>query len=278
MPAPPKSDATPNEMEAMNCQTVRNKILALPDPRHVPDAFRSHVDACAGCRAWAELAGRLEGLVAQLAAPAGPADKKAALLAKLRTQPATVEVAREEPATLRAWVKQNATLVGGLAAAVLVAFGAWATIGKNGPKPDLAEKTPRDPFLEKMVQRDVALARAATPAQKLVALGGLADDLSAEARGLARIASPDELKDVARWFDRVVKDGLVPRAKDLTTDAGSTPAERKAQLADLAARLGHAADEVKKASGEVPPDAKPVLERIADTARFGQKKLQDLAG
>lgn len=262
----------------MNCQTVQNKILALPDPRHVPDALRAHVNACAGCRAWAELAGRLEGLVAQLSIPAAPADKKAALLAKLRTQPAAVEVAREEPATFRAWVKQNATLVGGLAAAVLVAFGAWATIGKNSPKPDLAEKTPRDPFLEKMVQRDVALARAGTPAQKLVALGGLADDLSAEARGLARIASPDELKDVARWFDRVVKDGLVPRAKDLTTDAGSTPAERKAQLADLAARLGHAADEVKKASGEVPPDAKPVLERIADTARFGQKKLQDLAG
>ena len=224
----------------MNCQTVQNKILALPDPRHVPDALRAHVNACAGCRAWAELAGRLEGLVAQLSIPAAPADKKAALLAKLRTQPAAVEVAREEPATFRAWVKQNATLVGGLAAA--------------------------------------ALARAGTPAQKLVALGGLADDLSAEARGLARIASPDELKDVARWFDRVVKDGLVPRAKDLTTDAGSTPAERKAQLADLAARLGHAADEVKKASGEVPPDAKPVLERIADTARFGQKKLQDLAG
>ncbi|WP_439629167.1 hypothetical protein [Gemmata sp.] len=262
----------------MNCQTVQNKILALPDPRHVPDALRSHVNACAGCRAWAELAGRLEGLVAQLTAPAAPADKKAALIAKLRTQPATVEVATEGPATFRTWVKQNAALVGGLAAAVLVAVGAWAMLGRNGPRPDVELASPRDPFLEKMVQRDVALAKAATPAQKLQALGGLADDLSAEARGLARIASPDELKDVARWFDRVVKEGVVPRAKDLSSDAGSTPAERKAQLADLATRLGHAADEVKKASGEVPPDAKPILERIADTARFGQKKLQDLAG
>jgi hypothetical protein len=265
-------------MQAMNCQTVQNKILALPDPRHVPDALRAHVNACAGCRAWADLAGRLEGLVAQLSVPAGPADKKAALIAKLRTQPATVEVATERPATFRTWVKQNAALVGGLAAAVLVAVGAWAMIGKNGTKEVADVTSPRDPFLEKMVQRDVALAKAATPSQKLQALGGLADDLSAEARGLARIASPDELKDVARWFDRVVKEGVVPRAKDLSGDAGSTPAERKAQLADLATRLGHAADEVKKASGEVPPDAKPILERIADTARFGQKKLQDLAG
>jgi len=261
----------------MNCQTVQNKILTLPDPRHIPDSLREHVGSCGACRTWAELAGRLEGFLERLPTPAAPSDKKAALIARLQRHPETVELAAEQPRSFREFLRQNATLVGGLAAAIMVAIGVWATLGKNGTKQDVEVATPKDPFLEKMVQRDVALAKATTYGQKLEALGGLADDLSAEARGLARIANPDELRDVARWFDRIVKDGMIRQAEKMPGNA-MTPAERKAQLTELARKLGETADEVKKATGEVPPDAKPILERIADTARFGQKKLQDMAG
>ncbi|MBA4191854.1 MAG: hypothetical protein C0467_28070 [Planctomycetaceae bacterium] len=260
----------------MNCQTVQNKILTLPDPRHVPAALRAHVEGCGACRVWAELAGRLENLIQRLPTPAAPSNKKAALIAKLRHEPASIELAAERPHAFREFLRHNASLVGGLAAAVLVAVGAWAMLGKN-TKQDVEFATPKDPFLEKMVQRDVALAKANGPAQKLQVLGGLADDLSAEARGLARLANQDELKDVARWYDRVVTDGLVRQAEAMNVNA-MTPAERKAQLTELARKLGATADEVKKAAGEVPPDAKPILERIVDTARFGQKKLQDMAG
>src|SRR6478735_3879252 len=64
----------------MNCQTVQNKILALADPRLVPDPLRSHVAGCAACQAWAQQAARLEGLLEQLPAPSAPADKKTALV------------------------------------------------------------------------------------------------------------------------------------------------------------------------------------------------------
>ncbi|MCE9567733.1 MAG: hypothetical protein K8U57_37510 [Planctomycetes bacterium] len=260
----------------MNCQTIQNKILTLPDPRHVPDSLRAHVGSCGACKVWAELAGRLEGILERLPTPSAPRDKKAALIANLMKQQAKVEVASKQPSRFRDFIRQNATLVGSLAAAVLVAVGFWA-MPKNGPKPDVAIGTPKDPFLEKMVQRDVALAKATTHAQKFQALGGLADDLSTEARGLARIANPEELKDVARWFDRVVNVGMIKQAEKMP-DSAMSPAEKKTQLTDLARKLGQTADEMKKATGEVSPEAKPILERIADTARFGQKKLQDLAG
>jgi hypothetical protein len=261
----------------MNCQAVQNKILALPDPRQVPEQLRAHVVGCGACRAWAEHAARTEGLLEQLPVPPAPADKKSALIAELTRGTVVAEPApQREP--LRDFLRRNATLVGGLAAALLLAVGWWLSVG--GGRKDVAtpQAPPKDPFLEKVVQRDVALANADTPAKKLQALGGLADDLSAEARGLARIASPDELKDIARWYDRVVKDGLVKRAETLTNSVAMTPAERKAEFEALARRLGTAADEVKKMTGEVSPDAKPALERIADTARDGQKKLTELAG
>ena len=37
----------------MNCQAIQNRILALPDPRHIPEPLREHVLACAVCLAWA---------------------------------------------------------------------------------------------------------------------------------------------------------------------------------------------------------------------------------
>jgi hypothetical protein len=260
----------------MNCETIQKKLLMLQDPRRVPDSLRSHLADCGSCRVWAERAGRLEGLLQRLPTPTAPRNKKAAFIADLM-KPAPVELAAKTSGSFREWLTRNASLVGGLAAAIVVAVGAWSML-KTGPRPDTdLAATPKDPFLEKMVQRDVALAKANTPAQKLQALGGMADDLSAEARGLSRLANPDELKDVAKWYDRVVREGLVKQASQMN-DRVMSPAERKAQLTELARKLGETADEVKKASGEVPPEAKPILERMVESARFGKEKLEKLAG
>jgi hypothetical protein len=262
----------------MNCQTVQNKILALPDPRLIPDPLRDHVAGCAACQAWARQAARLEALVEQLPAPAAPAGKKVALVGDLtRPGPAVArplaEPARSGDSVLH-FLRRNAALVGGLAAAVLVALGGWLYWTRS-PKPDMAQPTPEDPFLKKMVERDVALAKADTPAKRLQVLGGMADDLSAQARGLSRVASADELRDLARWYDKVVKDALVKQAEKLPPLA-MPEAERQAQFKALADKLGDTAADADKMMGDVPPDAKPALQKIADSAREGQKKLMAL--
>jgi len=268
----------------MNCQVVQNKILALPDPRLIPDPLRAHVAGCAACQAWAKQAARLEALLEQLPTPLAPADKKDALIDDLArgrpiiTRPAATPARPSEHRESRVltFLRRNAALVGGLAAAVLVALGAWALFHGNGPKPETAQPLPDDPFLKKVVQRDLAMAKADTPAKRLQVLGGLADDLSAQARALARVASPDELKDLARWYDKVVKDALMKQAENMNRQVAMTPAEREAQFKSLAEKLGETAAETDKLVGEVPPEAKPALQKIADSARDGQQKLKKL--
>ena len=261
----------------MNCQTIQNRILALPDPRQIPDALVAHVAGCAGCRVWAEQAARLEGLLERLPVPPAPADKKSDLIADLARGP--VAVPAREPFAAPSFLQRNAALVGGLAAAVAVAVGAWLLFTGNGtPEMIAKDRTPKHPFLEKVVQHDVALAKADSPAKRLDAFGGLAGDISAEARGLARIANADELKDVARWYDRVVKDGMMKQAEILAkSDLTVPPAERKSRLEALAGKLAATAGETEKAAGEVPENAKGTLQRIANTARDGEKKLRQLA-
>lgn len=264
----------------MNCQTVQNAILALPDPRRVPESLRVHVAGCAGCRVWAERVGRLESLLEQLPTPPAPLDKKNALIAELAAGPIITRPlaspARKSSA-LREFFQRNGTLLGALAAGLLVAVGGWwAFSGKGNPQVAAVEGTPKHPFLDKVVQRDVALAKADGPAKKLQILGGLAEDLSGEARALSRIASPEELQDVARWFDRVVKSGIVKQAEKIPPQA-MTPTELKAQFTDLANKLNATANEVERAMGEVPPESKPALQRIVDVARDGQKKLGEVA-
>ena len=260
----------------MNCQVIQNKILALPDPRLVPEPLLAHVAGCAACQEWAKQAARLEGLLEQLPAPPAPADRKTVLVGKLvRGEPLTTQplaTPAQPRETVLVFLQRNAATVGGLAAAVLLALGVWAFFPKSGPKPEMAS-IPDDPFLKKMVQRDLALAKADTPAKRLQVLSEMADDLSVQARALARVASPDELRDLARWYDKVVKDAIVKQAENLPIHA-IDQTERQKEFKALADRLGETAAETDKLLGAVPPDAKPALQKIADAARDGQKKLK----
>ena len=270
----------------MNCQATQNRILALPDPRQIPDPLREHVLACAACRAWAEQAARLEGLLEHLPVPPAPADKKGELIEDLTRDPFALPTPARRPYVVAgpSFLRRNARLVGALAAAVVVAVGAWVAFsGRGGPTVAQPAPTPKHPFLEKVSRRNVELAKVdlqqpGAAGRRLDILAGLADDLSSEARGLARIADPDELRDVAQWYDSVVRRGVVTQAERLAADELNVPAaERQAKLRSLAARLGEAAGETEAAAAEVPQNAKPTLERIATTARDGEKKLRELA-
>jgi hypothetical protein len=268
----------------MNCQAVQNQILGLPDPRELPPPLRQHVLACAECRAWAARAARLEAVLAWLPVPAAPGDKKEALIGELMAaepviRPMVVPAARPGfGAVAVRLLRRNAASVGGLAAAVLVAVGlSWVWPGKPGGLP-VAERTPKDPFLQKFVAGNTALARATTPARKLEELGKLTAAVSAETRGMARIATGAELKEMAGWYETYVRDAMVPRAKELRSQPQADGADAAQLLDSLAAKLGADAAETEKLAGEAPQDAKPALKRMADAARDGEKSLRATAG
>jgi hypothetical protein len=257
----------------MNCQTVQNKVLALPDPRQVPDALRDHVAGCPACLAWWKQAARLEQLLELLPAPPPPADKKAAMIGELtEAGPVIKSVPRPAAADRPLVSRRILTYAAGLAAAVLVGVGIWL-IAKPGHKQETAQPAgPRHPLLDKVMQRDLALMRANKPEQKLEILGGLADDLAGETRSLARAASADELNELAGLYKQVVNDGIVKQAEGIQPN-NMTPDQRKTLFDKLAAKLADTAAEADKAAAEAPPESKPALKRIADTARDGQRKL-----
>lgn len=264
----------------MNCQAIQNKVLALPDPRRLPDELREHVEACAGCRAWWQQAAKLERLLERLPAPPAPADKKTAMIDDLTAAGPVIRTVPRlaEPAGLPGgdFLRRNSRYVAALAAAVLVVLGGWLLLKPNGQKGEVAA-APRHPLLEKLVQRDVALARATTSAQRLEILGGLADDLSGETRSLARVASPEDLDALARWFDGIVRKGIVDRAGSVAGLNTLTPAEKAELFTRLADKLAEAGREAEKVAGESPPHSQPALKKMADTAKDGQAKLRELA-
>ncbi len=261
----------------MTCQSAQARILALPDPRQLPDAFRAHVDACPDCRAhWAQAA-RLEALVAALPVPPAPAGKKESLLEDLAAD--ALIFPKVAPAPRRAWnlPRPPAKALAGLAAGLLVAVGVWSAV-KNGKQQPvvLKQPAPRHPLLEKIVQRDLALAKAKTANDRLDALAGMAEDLAAEGRGLALVAGADEMRELADWFRQVVSDGVVEQAGRVPPHA-LTPDQRRAMLERITARLAEAGRAAEQAAKDSPPHAQPALRAIADTARDGQTKLRALA-
>ncbi|MFO0799537.1 MAG: hypothetical protein U0804_18870 [Gemmataceae bacterium] len=259
----------------MTCQSVQARILALPDPRQLPADFRAHVAACPDCAAYWTQAARLESLVAALPVPPPPAGKKTAFLEDLAAEALVFPKVTATPR--RGWTlpRPSAKALAGLAAAVLVAFGVWNAT-KTGKQPVVAKgPAPRHALLEKVVQRDVALAKARTPSDRLDALAGLAEDVAAESRALALVAGADDLREVAEWF-RTASDGLVEQADKVPPHA-LTPDQRRALLTRLTDRLAEAGRAAEQAAKESPPHAQPALRSIADTARDGQTKLRVIA-
>jgi hypothetical protein len=224
---------------------------------------------------------RLERLLAALPVPASDG-RKAALLDDLAAAgPVIKAVPSLAGRSWSGWAGGAAFAAAwkplvGVAAAAAVAAGAWVAFKPAPRAPEVVEHR-RHPLLEKLVGRDVALARAVTPVARLEVLGGLAEDLRAEARDLARAAEPDELNEIARWYEKVVLGGLVKQAEKIGPFA--VPVHERAQeLGRHADRLERAGGDVDQLARDVPPGAKPALDRMSKAAREGQVKLRALAG
>src|SRR5262249_21225359 len=113
------------------------------------------------------------------------------------------------------------------AAAVLIASGIWlGTFLARGPEEQQAivKPAPKDqpqppapPLMAQLVECDVRLAQAETPKQRVEALAHLADALWRETHTLgdANGGAAKEVAELAGLYERVVRDGVVPRARTL---------------------------------------------------------------
>jgi len=283
----------------MNCQPVRNRILALSDPRRLPASLAQHVRDCAGCKEWLKTAQALEGALTRLPVPAGNEMARFGIIEQIKMLPAVIpqvpipaRVAdvpvlelpaidivvpppRETPAPVQRRQRRRLTFsaskmwpAGLVAATLLIGVVAWYSL-RSGPA-SVKPSSPADPLLDHLVQLNVELAGSRTPAERVQVLARVADELNVEMRGIARAdASGDNMNALREMYQRVVR-GLAEQAPLVERT------QKEMVLSKVAASLTTASQKAEQMATESPEHSAAALREAAGTARDVNRTLQRL--
>jgi hypothetical protein len=265
----------------MNCETARNRLMALPDPAVVPEGIAAHLDVCHACQMWHRLLTRVEeGIVAT--APAAHSDgARRQLIARFRdpepivnpvikTRPASGSkvLAPVRPASARRSVGERLARLwpaGLVAAALLLGVLVWSSLQK--PEAQSVAALPPDPFLDKAVAAKVKLDAAPDAVARLAVLDSLQQSIREEATSLSKVTPGSDMESLARMYEQVVADGMVEQARLLSDD------EKKARLPEYQNRLAIAQQEANRLAAEAPVGADRPLKDIARAAEKGRTEL-----
>jgi hypothetical protein len=187
--------------------------------------------------------------------------------APTRTHSSTATLSVSPVAT----VIRSRTLILGVAAALLLIALGW--LGLQG-WPDNTVRAPNRPvadaLLASLVQRDLRLARAGTPGERIEILAAVAEDLHGETNALAHAGSEEELTALANLYEEVVRQGILKQA------AALPPAERGRALVTIALRMAQTASRIEELAQELPAEFAKPLHAIAATARAAHRQLRAL--
>jgi len=280
----------------VNCASARNRILALADPAVLPESLDAHVSNCATCQAWLRLAIQVDTAVAAIPVPVSDGKAKRQLLsqfqgsparsAKLKkpasaaeaeaniimTPPPTMKPAAQPAAPRQPLGERLARLwpAGLIAAAILVGAISWAILGgKSNDNQVLASAGP-DPMLSDVVGAKVRLDTAPDAVGRVDVLATLADTIHEEARTLSKVTPGEEMTSLAKMYDQVVREALVPQARALTGE------ERRTKLPAYQERLAKAEQEANRLANEAPVGSDQALKDIAESAKAGRIELAKL--
>jgi hypothetical protein len=275
----------------MNCASARNRILALADPAVLPQPLLAHVDGCSACRAWHRVVIQVESAVAAVAIPASDGNTKRQLLAKFQApSPRAVKPKKSTakspiiktplPVKTSARPANNARQplgerlarlwpAGLVAAAILVGAISWSIYGGKSKENPVVAAGP-DPMLKEVVAAKVKLDTAPNAAARVDVLAKLADTIHEEARTLSKVTPGNEMTSLAKMYDQVIRDGLVPQARALSGE------ERRAKLPAYAERFAKAEQEANLRAADAPVGSQQPLYDIAETARTARFELTKL--
>jgi hypothetical protein len=263
----------------MTCDAIRNRLLALPDLRRVPDELRGHLDGCQACRAYLARAVRLDGWIAAIPVPPSSEETKAAFLDRATEAGPVIKrvpvVRRDSTLNLPAFLAEHGRwrYAAGLAAAVLIAVG-WLSL-QDGPP-----VTPSEPptvagheLLRRTIGNVVtdreALAKVNTPEQRMKVWADVAADLRDEFKRVYRHAPPDDLQVLAGMFEKATERGLLQQAEAVKGN------QQQALLRDAVARMTEVEADLAAFAQTAPVDKQPPLRQARDTARTVREKLAD---
>lgn len=276
----------------MKCHAVQRRLLSLEDPTRPPAELQDHLGRCSPCQEWQRRLLQLERHVPLLPVPqsTGRAYCIQKLLAEGAGQAAGDKAGiHERPATTRgAWLSSSILQLrsslhtvrssrqwrapAAVAAAVLlVVIGGWALWGTHqGPEPTASKAPAPDPLLASLLKHDLRLAEAENLSERLEALAGLADDLQGEIRALAHAAAAEDLSKLAGLYQRVIQNGVVPRAQELPEN------QRQQVLGPIAIQLAQAGTDAEGLAQQLPADKAESLRKLASAAQEGDDQLRVL--
>lgn len=279
----------------MTCEKARARILALDDLNDLSGRLRIHLDQCTGCRH--HLAGllKLEELLTAMPVPAsspGGMQRFLDSLPELDTTPAPAEQPIVTPASPTSSLEQVSPAgpkrtdadsffarpwrYAGLAAAILIAAGIWFGSGtQNDSDKDEQALAARHQLLDRGVGHLITLTGAEAPDQRFTVWLNVAEDLRAELRDVHVIAPGEDVRALGRMYENAVTRGLLAQANKLGDELPAD--QRHGLLLDAANKLNETGDEAERLASTAPPQAKPVLEQLARTARTSGDSLTRLA-
>jgi hypothetical protein len=247
----------------MNCQTIRSRILALPDPAQVPEPLAGHLTGCSGCTAWHQLLVKVEVAVATAPVPATDGTAKARVVAQFRSPSKSKPKAPALVVSPRNSFGAKAAKLwpaGLIAAAILVGTVAYLTFDRR-PGTTQVAALPPDTLLAKVTKHKIDLDAAAhDPNRKVRILTEELEDIHESAQALARVSPGAEMDSHARMF-KDVGEAMVAEGKKV--DLRKDPTVLNDCIQALV-KIEQAAD--KKAT-EAPVESIRPLREIAKAAR-----------
>lgn len=259
----------------MKCDDARHWLLTGRSDAPPPAALERHLQRCARCRRQREQIKRLDAKTGTLAAPPAPADARRRLNARLERTP------QQPPRRAPRWgVPWQRIAAYAAAAAVLLTVGCLVGRMTTAPNEQVVQGPPTLPtrvpavtdriaVLPRLVEQDVKLAAATTPAEQMTHLAGLADVLRGEALRLAKDGPREELPVVADLYSRVLRQGVLGRARVIPKE------QRPVQVAQLAADLRSGRDQLLAAARGSEPIVSDCLSSLGAAALETGQALHD---
>lgn len=270
----------------MNCDAVRNRLLAVEVPGDMPEEVAAHFEGCEACRAWSRLFMQMNEALRQLPVPASEGVGKTVVLERIRAAKPAVSLsanhkpvshAKPMPVDLEAELPPKKFKPGafaakywpaGLVAATLL-IGVIAWISLRDRQPPQGNPQPADPMLESVVRLNVELAKAQSASERVDVLTRLADELNQEMRDIARAdATGENMQALELMYRKVVLQGLVVQAKRVERS------KREQVLGRIADSLAQAGKNAEQTATEAPEQSALRLRNAADIAREGVKELR----